>query len=85
MVCFWHKQNSGEGKDLEATAEQSDFPKPQRTTPQLVPFSTDPPYISDTKNTGVPVGQKGILQCDASAVPSAEFQWYKDDKRYMKD
>ncbi|KAL7981539.1 hypothetical protein Chor_005627 [Crotalus horridus] len=42
-----------------------------------------PPYISDTKNTGVPVGQKGILQCEASAVPSAEFQWYKDDKRYM--
>ncbi|XP_062817476.1 neurotrimin isoform X9 [Anolis carolinensis] len=40
-----------------------------------------PPYISDTKNTGVPVGQKGILQCEASAVPSAEFQWYKDDKR----
>nr|XP_025953112.1 protein CEPU-1 isoform X1 [Dromaius novaehollandiae] len=40
-----------------------------------------PPYISDAKSTGVPVGQKGILQCEASAVPSAEFQWYKDDKR----
>ncbi|XP_039190471.1 protein CEPU-1 isoform X1 [Crotalus tigris] len=43
-----------------------------------------PPYISDTKNTGVPVGQKGILQCEASAVPSAEFQWYKDDKRLLE-
>ncbi|XP_033027274.1 neurotrimin isoform X6 [Lacerta agilis] len=43
-----------------------------------------PPYISDTKNTGVPVGQKGILQCEASAVPSAEFQWYKDDKRLIE-
>ncbi|XP_070808419.1 protein CEPU-1-like [Pituophis catenifer annectens] len=43
-----------------------------------------PPYISDTKNTGVPVGQKGILQCEASAVPSAEFQWYKDDKRLFE-
>ncbi|KAK4809389.1 hypothetical protein QYF61_008941 [Mycteria americana] len=40
-----------------------------------------PPYISDAKNTGVPVGQKGILLCEASAVPSADFQWYKDDKR----
>ncbi|XP_039352548.1 protein CEPU-1 isoform X2 [Mauremys reevesii] len=39
-----------------------------------------PPYISDAKSTGVPVGQKGILQCEASAVPAAEFQWYKDDK-----
>ncbi|KAF2980221.1 hypothetical protein EK904_014223 [Melospiza melodia maxima] len=40
-----------------------------------------PPHISDAKSTGVPVGQKGILLCEASAVPSAEFQWYKDDKR----
>ncbi|XP_042687949.1 protein CEPU-1 isoform X1 [Centrocercus urophasianus] len=40
-----------------------------------------PPYISDAKSTGVPVGQKGILMCEASAVPSADFQWYKDDKR----
>ncbi|XP_032328309.1 neurotrimin isoform X2 [Camelus ferus] len=40
-----------------------------------------PPYISEAKGTGVPVGQKGTLQCEASAVPSAEFQWYKDDKR----
>ncbi|KAM6234759.1 protein CEPU-1 isoform X1 [Aptenodytes patagonicus] len=40
-----------------------------------------PPYISDAKSTGVPVGQKGILLCEASAVPSADFQWYKDDKR----
>ncbi|KAJ7417014.1 Protein CEPU-1 [Willisornis vidua] len=40
-----------------------------------------PPYISDAKSTGVPVGQKGILLCEASAVPSANFQWYKDDKR----
>ncbi|KYO38958.1 neurotrimin isoform A [Alligator mississippiensis] len=43
-----------------------------------------PPYISNAKSTGVPVGQKGILQCEASAVPSAEFQWYKDDKRLVE-
>ncbi|XP_074832814.1 neurotrimin isoform X5 [Carettochelys insculpta] len=43
-----------------------------------------PPYISDAKSTGVPVGQKGILQCEASAVPAAEFQWYKDDKRLVQ-
>uniref|UniRef100_A0A8C3MLN2 Ig-like domain-containing protein n=1 Tax=Geospiza parvula TaxID=87175 RepID=A0A8C3MLN2_GEOPR len=33
-----------------------------------------PPYISNAKNTGASVGQKGILQCEASAVPVAEFQ-----------
>lgn len=46
-------------------------------------LSADPPYISEAKGTGVPVGQKGTLQCEASAVPSAEFQWFKDDKRYV--
>ncbi|KAL6030807.1 hypothetical protein STEG23_010791 [Scotinomys teguina] len=43
-----------------------------------------PPYISEAKGTGVPVGQKGTLQCEASAVPSAEFQWFKDDKRLIE-
>ncbi|KAJ8788262.1 hypothetical protein J1605_022556 [Eschrichtius robustus] len=40
-----------------------------------------PPYISKAKNTGVSVGQKGILRCEASAVPTAEFQWFKEDTR----
>ncbi|XP_025213112.1 opioid-binding protein/cell adhesion molecule isoform X8 [Theropithecus gelada] len=40
-----------------------------------------PPYISKAKNTGVSVGQKGILSCEASAVPMAEFQWFKEDTR----
>ncbi|XP_048199589.1 neurotrimin isoform X2 [Perognathus longimembris pacificus] len=43
-----------------------------------------PPFISEAKSTGVPVGQKGTLQCEASAVPSAEFQWFKDDKRLIE-
>ncbi|XP_059873078.1 opioid-binding protein/cell adhesion molecule isoform X3 [Delphinus delphis] len=40
-----------------------------------------PPYISKARNTGVSVGQKGILSCEASAVPMAEFQWFKEDTR----
>lgn len=46
--------------------------------------SPDPPYISKAKNTGVSVGQKGILSCEASAVPMAEFQWFKEDTRYLE-
>ncbi|KAK1328458.1 hypothetical protein QTO34_012031 [Cnephaeus nilssonii] len=40
-----------------------------------------PPYISKAKNMGVSVGQKGILSCEASAVPTAEFQWFREDTR----
>ncbi|XP_073513584.1 neurotrimin isoform X1 [Phyllobates terribilis] len=40
-----------------------------------------PPYILDARNIGVPLGHHGILQCDALAVPAAEFLWYKEDKR----
>uniref|UniRef100_A0A3Q2ZH76 Opioid binding protein/cell adhesion molecule-like n=2 Tax=Kryptolebias marmoratus TaxID=37003 RepID=A0A3Q2ZH76_KRYMA len=40
-----------------------------------------PPFISKARSTGTPVGQKGILQCEASAVPKADFEWYKEDRR----
>ncbi|XP_068615980.1 opioid-binding protein/cell adhesion molecule homolog [Brachionichthys hirsutus] len=40
-----------------------------------------PPFISKVRSTGTPVGQKGILQCEASAVPRANFEWYKEDRR----
>ncbi|XP_026225928.1 opioid-binding protein/cell adhesion molecule isoform X3 [Anabas testudineus] len=41
----------------------------------------DPPFISKARGTGTPVGQKGVLQCEASAVPRADFEWYKEDRR----
>ncbi|XP_034768505.2 opioid-binding protein/cell adhesion molecule homolog isoform X2 [Acipenser ruthenus] len=40
-----------------------------------------PPYISNAKNLGVAVGQKGILRCEAIAVPTAAFEWYIEDRR----
>ncbi|XP_069750623.1 opioid-binding protein/cell adhesion molecule isoform X4 [Narcine bancroftii] len=40
-----------------------------------------PPLILETRNVGAAVGQKGILQCEAYAVPSAEFEWYKEERR----
>ncbi|XP_053547481.1 neurotrimin isoform X1 [Bombina bombina] len=39
------------------------------------------PYILDAQNIGAPLGHKGILQCQASAMPAADFYWYKEDKR----
>lgn len=44
-------------------------------------FFIDPPFISKARSTGTPVGHKGILQCEASAVPKADFEWYKEDRR----
>lgn len=40
-----------------------------------------PPYISKARSMGTPVGQRGVLQCEASAVPRADFEWYKEDRR----
>ncbi|XP_064425532.1 igLON family member 5 [Latimeria chalumnae] len=42
-----------------------------------------PPSITDVKNTEAAVGKNAALRCEAMAVPSAEFEWYKEDKRLM--
>ncbi|XP_070699497.1 opioid-binding protein/cell adhesion molecule [Pempheris klunzingeri] len=80
-----------EGEHLELTAitkEQSgsyeciasnDILSPDVRTVQVT--VNYPPFISKARSTGTPVGQKGILQCEASAVPRADFEWYKEDRR----
>ncbi|XP_076832881.1 limbic system-associated membrane protein isoform X2 [Brachyhypopomus gauderio] len=40
-----------------------------------------PPFIKGAKSSETQVGRQGILQCDATAVPKPEFEWYRDDKR----
>ncbi|XP_053308550.1 igLON family member 5 [Spea bombifrons] len=40
-----------------------------------------PPSITDVKNAQSPVGKSAVLRCEAMAVPPAEFEWFKDDKR----
>ncbi|XP_047234985.1 opioid-binding protein/cell adhesion molecule isoform X2 [Girardinichthys multiradiatus] len=42
-----------------------------------------PPFILKARSTGTPIGQRGILQCEASAIPRAEFEWYKEDRRLL--
>lgn len=46
-------------------------------------YFIDPPLISKARGTGTAVGQKGVLQCEASAVPLADFEWYKEDRRQV--
>ncbi|CAL8335640.1 unnamed protein product [Boreogadus saida] len=40
-----------------------------------------PPAIKKTQSSETQVGRMGMLQCDATAVPTPEFEWYRDDKR----
>lgn len=43
--------------------------------------SADPPTIKKTQSSETKLGQMGALQCDATAVPAPEFEWYRDEKR----
>ncbi|XP_063060221.1 neurotrimin [Engraulis encrasicolus] len=40
-----------------------------------------PPSLSEGVDVGVTLGQRGVLQCQADAVPAADFEWYRDDRR----
>ncbi|XP_061817905.1 neurotrimin isoform X5 [Nerophis lumbriciformis] len=39
------------------------------------------PSVSDGRDVGATLGQRGVLECEADAVPEADFEWYKDDRR----
>ncbi|KAM4620116.1 neurotrimin [Polymixia lowei] len=39
------------------------------------------PSVSEGRDVGVTLGQRGVLECEANAVPEADFEWYKDDRR----
>ncbi|XP_054610264.1 neurotrimin isoform X2 [Dunckerocampus dactyliophorus] len=39
------------------------------------------PTVSDGRDVGVTLGHRGVLECEADAVPEADFEWYKDDRR----
>lgn len=41
----------------------------------------DAPTVSEGRDVGVTLGQRGVLECEADAVPEADFDWYKDDRR----
>lgn len=41
----------------------------------------DAPSVLEGRDVGVTLGQRGVLECEANAVPEADFEWYKDDRR----
>uniref|UniRef100_A0A3B5MJX7 Neurotrimin n=1 Tax=Xiphophorus couchianus TaxID=32473 RepID=A0A3B5MJX7_9TELE len=40
-----------------------------------------PPSVSEGRDAGVTLGQRGVLECEADAVPEADFEWYKDNRK----
>ncbi|XP_072514262.1 opioid-binding protein/cell adhesion molecule isoform X1 [Salminus brasiliensis] len=69
------KEQSG---SYECISSNDISPPDVRTVQVTVNY---PPVISRARSTGTPVGHRGVLQCEASAVPLADFQWYKEDRR----
>ncbi|XP_048882483.1 LOW QUALITY PROTEIN: igLON family member 5 [Brienomyrus brachyistius] len=43
-----------------------------------------PPTITDVKNMPAQLGKAAILRCEAMAVPTATFEWYRDDRRRVE-
>ncbi|XP_056269900.1 neuronal growth regulator 1 isoform X3 [Pseudoliparis swirei] len=42
------------------------------------------PTIHEMKSHGVGLGRTALLRCEAAAVPSPTFEWYKGEKRIIK-
>ncbi|KAM9762589.1 neuronal growth regulator 1 isoform 3-T3 [Menidia menidia] len=42
------------------------------------------PSIHEMKSHQVGLGRPGLLRCEAAAVPSPTFEWYKGEKRVIK-
>ncbi|CAM9202590.1 unnamed protein product [Lampetra planeri] len=42
------------------------------------------PSIHEIKSNGVGLGRTALIRCEAAAVPSPTFEWYKGEKRIIK-
>uniref|UniRef100_A0A3B1K7U9 Neurotrimin n=1 Tax=Astyanax mexicanus TaxID=7994 RepID=A0A3B1K7U9_ASTMX len=68
------RQRAGE---YECTAV-NDIATDTKTVQLVVNY---PPTVLEGRDVGVTLGQRGVLQCEADAVPEADFEWYRDDRR----
>ncbi|XP_006635043.1 neuronal growth regulator 1 isoform X2 [Lepisosteus oculatus] len=67
--------------DYECSA-QNDISFPDMKTVKVtVNF---PPTILEMKYAGVGLGRTALLRCEAAAVPSPVFEWYKGERRLIK-
>ncbi|XP_058634316.1 neuronal growth regulator 1 isoform X5 [Onychostoma macrolepis] len=64
--------------DYECGAENDIASPDTKTVRVTVNF---PPAIHEMRSHGVRPGQIALLRCEAAAVPSPVFEWYKGEKR----
>uniref|UniRef100_A0A9J8BLY4 Neuronal growth regulator 1 n=1 Tax=Cyprinus carpio carpio TaxID=630221 RepID=A0A9J8BLY4_CYPCA len=64
--------------DYECAAENDIASPDTKTVRVTVNF---PPAIHEMRSHGVRPGQIALLRCEAAAVPSPVFEWYKGEKR----
>ncbi|XP_072540476.1 neuronal growth regulator 1 isoform X3 [Salminus brasiliensis] len=71
-----------EGGNISLFCLASGKPEPKITWRHITP--SVPPSIHEMKSHGVRPGLTALLRCEAAAVPSPVFEWYKGEKRLSK-
>ncbi|XP_028857201.1 neuronal growth regulator 1 isoform X2 [Denticeps clupeoides] len=67
--------------DYECSA-QNDIASPDtKTVKVIVNF---PPTIHEMKSHGLGLGRTALLRCEAAAVPTPEFEWFKGGQRIYR-
>ncbi|CAB1316611.1 unnamed protein product [Coregonus sp. 'balchen'] len=67
--------------DLASEDEYLDIPSISRQRAGTYECTAVNDIATDGRDVGVTLGQRGVLECEAEAVPEADFEWYRDDRR----
>ncbi|XP_061884608.1 neuronal growth regulator 1 isoform X1 [Entelurus aequoreus] len=67
--------------DYECSALNDIASPDTKTVKVTVSFA---PSIQEMKSNGVVLGRTALLRCEAAAVPSPTFDWFKGEKRILK-
>ncbi|XP_034030025.1 igLON family member 5 [Thalassophryne amazonica] len=71
-----------QAEDYECITNNGVAPPHKRKVKVTVNY---PPMITDVKNMPAQLGKTAILRCEAMAVPTASFEWYRDDHRPVEN
>ncbi|XP_061110609.1 igLON family member 5 [Conger conger] len=69
-----------QAQDFECVTNNGVAPPDTRRVRVTVNY---PPMITDVKNMPAQLGKAAILRCEAMAVPTASFEWFRDDRRLV--